>query len=129
MMNFSNAIAPQLSAASATGADTPLATGKGFDQDQIAKLKDACGVHNAQHIPAIWPVIQATKGKSMDTYPAHLSKFIESWCRAHHINRDKSLFLRQSSSRIWWPCVSTQVARWRSFTWWHGGCQCWHVDQ
>ncbi len=93
MMNFSNAIAPQLSAASATGADTPLATGKGFDQDQIAKLKDACGVHNAQHIPAIWLVIQATKGKSMDTYCTHLSKSIESWCRAHHIDRNKSLFL------------------------------------
>jgi hypothetical protein len=57
MMNFSNAIAPQISAATATGTDTPLATGKGFDQDQIAKLKDVCGVHNAQHIPAIWSVI------------------------------------------------------------------------
>jgi hypothetical protein len=29
----------------------------------------------------------------MDTYCAHLSKSIESWCRAHHIDRDKSLFL------------------------------------
>jgi len=34
-------------AAGATGGDTALATGKGFDQDQIAKLKDAFGVHNA----------------------------------------------------------------------------------
>jgi hypothetical protein len=93
MMNFSNAIAPQILAAMATGSDTPLATGKGFDQDQIAKLKDVCGVHNAQHIPAIWSVIQATKGKSIDSYRAHLSKSIKSWCRAHHINRDKPLFL------------------------------------
>jgi hypothetical protein len=94
MMNFSNAIAPQLAAASATGSDTPLSTGKGFDQDQIAKLKDVCRVYNAQHIPAIWSVIQATKGKSTDSYRAHLSKSIESsWCRAHHIDRNKSLFL------------------------------------
>jgi hypothetical protein len=93
MMNFSNAIAHQISAAMATGLNTPLATGKGFDQDQIAKLKGVCGVHNAQHIPAIWSVIQATKGKSIDLYPAHLSKSIESWCRMHHIDRDKSLFL------------------------------------
>jgi hypothetical protein len=93
MMNFSNAIAPQFSAASSTGSDTPLSTGKGFDQDQIAKLKDVCGVYNAQHIPAIWSVIQATEGKSINSYWAHLSKSIESWCRAHHINHDKSLFL------------------------------------
>jgi hypothetical protein len=93
MMNFSNAIAPQISAATATRSDTPLATGKGFDQDQIANLKDVCGVHNAQHIPAIWSVIQATKGKSVDLYCAHLSTSIESWCRAHHIDRDKSLLL------------------------------------
>ncbi len=52
-----------------------------------------CGVYNAQHIPAIWSAIQATKGKSTDSYRPHLSKSIESWCRAHHINRDKFLFL------------------------------------
>ncbi len=53
MMNFSNAITPQLAVASAAALDTPLSTGKGFDQDQIAKLKDVCGVYNAQHIPEI----------------------------------------------------------------------------
>jgi hypothetical protein len=94
MMNFSNAIAPQILAATATGLDTPLTTGKGFDQDQITKLKDVCSVHNAQHIPPIWSVIQATKGKSIDSYWDHLSKSIKSWCRAHHINRNKSLFLK-----------------------------------
>ncbi len=52
-----------------------------------------CGVPNAQHIPAIWSVIQATKGKSVDSYRAHLAKSIDAWCRLHHINRDKSLFL------------------------------------
>ncbi len=39
------------------GGDTALATGKGFDQDQIAKLKDVCGVHLEAHIPTIWAVI------------------------------------------------------------------------
>ncbi len=64
MMQFSNAITPQVAATAGTGGETALATGKGFDQDQIAKLKDVCGVPNAQHIPAIWLVIQATKGKA-----------------------------------------------------------------
>jgi hypothetical protein len=58
-----------------------------LDQDQIAKLKDACGVRNAQQIPAIWSVIQSTKGKSFDTYRAHIA------CWSHHIDRDKSIFL------------------------------------
>jgi hypothetical protein len=60
MINFSNAIAPQLETASAAASKTPLSTDKGFDQDQIAKLKDVCRV--SQHIPAILSVIQATKG-------------------------------------------------------------------
>jgi hypothetical protein len=93
MLQFSQAIAPQGGVATATGGDTALATGKGFDQDQIAKLKDACGVRNAQQIPAPWSVIQATKGKRIDTYRAHIAKAIKSWCRAHHINWDKSIFL------------------------------------
>jgi hypothetical protein len=70
MLQFSQAVAPQRGVAAAMGEDTALATGKGFNQDQIAKLKDACGVHNAQQIPAQWSVIQATKGKSIDTYRA-----------------------------------------------------------
>jgi len=57
MLQFSQAVTPTVGAAGAKGSETALATGKGFDQDQIAKLKDACGVHNAQHIPAIWSVI------------------------------------------------------------------------
>ncbi len=42
---------------------TALFTGKGFDQDQIAKLKDVCGIRNVQQIPPVWSVIQATKGR------------------------------------------------------------------
>ena len=53
MMQFSQAVTPTGGAAGSTGGETALATGKGFDQDQIAKLKDACGVRNAQQIPAI----------------------------------------------------------------------------
>ena len=48
----------------------------------------------AQHIPAIWSVIQATKGKSFDTYHTNLAKSIDLWCRSHHIDRDKSIFLK-----------------------------------
>jgi hypothetical protein len=94
MLQFSQAVTPTGGAAGATGSETALATGKGFDQDQIAKLKDACIVRNAQHIPAIWSVIQSTKGKSFDTYRAHIAKSLELvWCRSHHIDRDKSIFL------------------------------------
>ncbi len=78
MMQFSQVMAPILAAAGTTGNDTALARGKGFDQDQIAKLQDACGIRNAQQIPPIWLVIQASKGKSFDTYCAHLAKFVES---------------------------------------------------
>jgi hypothetical protein len=73
------------------GNKTALSMGKGFDQDQIAKPKDACGVRNAQQIPAIWSIIQVTKGKSFDFYHAHLTKSIDTW--SHHIDRDKSIFL------------------------------------
>jgi hypothetical protein len=74
------------------GNKTALSTGKGFDQDQVAKLKDACGIRNAQQ-PPIWSVIQATNGKSFNTYRAHLAKSIDVWCCLHHIDRDKSIFL------------------------------------
>ena len=67
MMQFSQAITPRVGAVGATAAKTALATRKGFNQDQIAKQKDACGIRNAQQIPPIWSVIQATKGKSFDT--------------------------------------------------------------
>jgi hypothetical protein len=93
MLQFSQAVTPTVGAAGATGSETALATGKGFDQDQIAKLKDACGVRNAQQIPAIWYVIQSTKGKSFDTYRTHIAKSLELWCRSHHIDLDKSIFL------------------------------------
>ena len=59
MMQFSQAVTPTVGAAGATGGDTALATGKGFDQDQIAKLKGACGVRNAQQIPVIAPTLQS----------------------------------------------------------------------
>ena len=51
MLQFSQAVTPTGGAAGATGSETALATGKGFNQDQIAKLKDACGVRNAQKNP------------------------------------------------------------------------------
>ena len=53
MMQFSQAVTPRGGAAGSTGGETALATGKGFDQDQIGKLKDACGICNAQQIPTI----------------------------------------------------------------------------
>jgi hypothetical protein len=100
MLQFSQAVAPQAGVAAATGGDTALAMGKGFNQDQIAKLKDACGVRNAQQILALWsPVIQATKGKSIDTYWAHIAKAIKSWCCAHHIDRDKTKLPRSQVFR------------------------------
>jgi hypothetical protein len=98
MMQFSQAITPTGGgggAAGGMGDETALATGKGFDQDQIAKfkIKDACGVRNAKQIPAIWSVNQSKKGKSFDTYRAHIAKSINLWCHSHHIDRDKSIFL------------------------------------
>ena len=87
MMQFSRNVTPTVGSAGTTGGDTALATGKGFN------LKDACGVCNAQQIPAIWSVIQSTKGKSFDTYRAHIAKSLELWCRSHHTDRDKLIFL------------------------------------
>ncbi len=89
MLQFTQAVLPSTVA----GPATPLETGKGFDKDQIARLKDACGVIDARAIPNIWFVIQSTKGKSFDSYRAHLAKSTESWCRANHIERDKSIYL------------------------------------
>ena len=94
MLQFSQAVTLTVGAVGATGSETALATGKGFDQDQIVKLKDACGIQNAQQIPAIWSVIQSMNGKSFDTYRAHIAKSIELWCRSHHIDHDKSIFLK-----------------------------------
>jgi hypothetical protein len=93
MMQFSQAVAPQGGAMGLTGNETDLSTGRGFDQGQIAKLKDACGVCNAQQIPPIWSVIHASKGKSFNTYRAHLTKSVNAWCYSHHINRDNSISL------------------------------------
>ena len=78
MMQFSQAVTPTGGAAVSTGGETALATRKGFDQDQIAKLKDACGVRNAQQIPAIWLKAAATvleystaKGIPIDRIDTH----------------------------------------------------------
>ncbi len=80
MLQFSQNIAAQVrTVAPIGGGDTALATGKGFDQDQIAKLKDVCGVRMGAHIPTIWAVIQASKEKSYDSYRAHISKAMETW--------------------------------------------------
>jgi len=93
-LQFSQNIAAQVGTAEPIGGgDTALATGKGFDQDQIAKLKDVCGVRVGAHIPTIWAVIQASKGKSYDSYCAHIAKAMESWARVNHIELDKSIHL------------------------------------
>jgi hypothetical protein len=93
MIQFSQALTPVLTGGVTAGNNTALATGKGFNQDQIAKLRDACDMQNTQQIPTIWAVVQGSKGKSFDTYCAHLAKSVELWCRTHHIDRDKSIFL------------------------------------
>ncbi len=49
MLKFTQAVLPS----ALTGTATPLETRKGFDKDQIAKLKDACGVSDARAIPNI----------------------------------------------------------------------------
>ncbi len=72
---------------------TPLDMSKGFDRDQIAKLKDAYGVALAKDIPNIWSIIQEMKEKAYNTYRDHLKKSIESCCRSHHIERDKLIYL------------------------------------
>ena len=97
MMHFTQAIAPYAQAGTGlSGTAGALKTGKGFDRDQIAKLKDACGVQQAKDIPNIWYTIQSTKGKAYDAYRDHLKKSIEMWCRKRNIERDKSIFLKQS---------------------------------
>jgi hypothetical protein len=78
MMQFSQAVAPQGGVVGLAGNKTALSTGKGFKQDQIAKLKDACGVCNAQQIPSIWSVIQVSKDKSFHTFRAHLAKSVNA---------------------------------------------------
>ncbi len=93
MMQFSQAMTPILTAAGMAGNDTALATGKGVDQDQIAKLRDVCGIRNAQQSPPIWAVIWGSKGKSFYTYRAHLVKSVKLWCHSHHIDGDKLIFL------------------------------------
>ena len=95
MMQFTQAVATQTTAGGAgtLGQGTPLEMSKGFDRDQIAKLKDACGGMSAKDIPYIWSVIQATKGKAHDSYRDHLKKLMESWCRSRYIKRDKSIYL------------------------------------
>jgi hypothetical protein len=93
MVHLNQALAPQGGGQGLSGNKTALSTGKEFDQGQIATLKDTCGVRNAQQIPAIWSVIQATKGKSFDSYRAHLVKSVDAWCCSHHIDRDKFIFL------------------------------------
>ena len=96
MMQFTQAVATQSTAGGAGllgQGTTPLEMSKGFDRDQIAKLKDACGVMSAKDIPNIWSVIQATKGKAHDSYRDHLKKSIELWCRSRYIERDKSIYL------------------------------------
>jgi hypothetical protein len=94
MMQFTQAVMPQAAvSAPLPGQMTTLDTGKRLDRDQIAKLKGTSGISMAKEIPHIWSAIQSTKGKTFDTYCAHLAKLIDSWCRTQHIERDKSIYL------------------------------------
>jgi hypothetical protein len=103
MMHFTQAVAPQAHAGSGLlGHGGAPEAGKGFDQDQIAKLKDACGVQQVKDIPHIWYVIQSTKRKAYNTYRDHLKKSIEMWCRRRNIERDKAIFLKQSFFLMTW---------------------------
>ncbi len=93
-MQFTQAVMPKAAVGiPLLGQTTTINTGKRFDLDHIAKLKDACGVSMAKEIPHICSVIQSTKGNTFDTYCAHLAKSIDSWCRSQHIERDKSIYL------------------------------------
>ncbi len=93
-MHFTQAVAPQAPAgAILLGQTASLKMGKGFDRDQIAKLKDVCGVKLTKDIPHIWYKIQSTKGKAYGTYHGDLKKSIESWCRTRHIKQDTSIYL------------------------------------
>ncbi len=93
MMQFLHAAVPHVLLAAGSGTATSLEVGKGFDIDQISKLKDACGVCDAKQILPIWAVTQKSKGKTFDTYQAHLTKAIDSWGRMKHIKKDRSIFL------------------------------------
>jgi hypothetical protein len=93
MMQFTNALVPQAAPGAATlGQTASLKIRKGFNRDQIVKLKDACGVNMAKDIPHIWYMIQTMKGKAYNTYHNHLKKSIESWCCTWHIEREKSIY-------------------------------------
>ena len=125
LLQFSQNIAAQVGTAEPIGGgDTALATGKGFDQDQIAKLKDVCGVRVGAHIPTIWAVIQASKGKSYDSYRTHIAKAMESWARANHIELDKSIHLDSKFSTTWWRSGLTRGDRWSNINRRHEVCQC-----
>jgi hypothetical protein len=57
MMQFSQAITPTRGGHWSHGRQNNPCHQKRVDQDQIAKHKDACGVHSVQQILAIWLVI------------------------------------------------------------------------
>jgi hypothetical protein len=63
MMQFTQALALQATPGAATLGQTASLKMGGFNRNQIAILKDACGVKLAKDIPHIWYMIQTTKGK------------------------------------------------------------------
>jgi hypothetical protein len=65
MMQFSQAMTTGLMGVVTAGNDMALATGKGFDQDQIAKVRDPCGVCNAQQIPPFGLSFRGAKVKAL----------------------------------------------------------------
>jgi hypothetical protein len=106
----------------------PLPQEMGFDQDQIAKLHDVCGVCNAQQVPSIWAVIQGKKGKSFDTYCTHLARSVKLWCHSHHIDKDKLICLNLKFFEDLAALQFNLGGPWHSTRQPRRECQCSHAD-
>jgi hypothetical protein len=95
MMHFTQAVTPQAAVgASLPGQITTLNTGEGFDRDQIAKLKDACGVSMAKEIPNIWYIIQ----RKLLTHTVPILPNPLTRDAAHNILRETNQFTYQLNS-------------------------------
>jgi hypothetical protein len=85
-------------------------------------LRDACRFCNAHQIPPIQAEIQGSKGKSFDTYRAHLAKSVKLWCCSHYTDRNKLIFL---DSKFFKDLVALQFnpgGLWCSSSWPHEEC-------
>ncbi len=99
-MQFTQAVTPQAAVrAPLPGQMTTLNTGKGFDRNQTAKLKDACGVSMAKEIPNIWYVIQSTK-VNLFTYTMPILPSPLTHGAAHNMRETNQFTYQLNSSRI-----------------------------